>query len=384
MDAPAAEFDCSRLRRLARLAGARAGERALLSLRDDRHRRVLLVAIAGAQLLAAEPRRGEPGTLLSPPLIALLLVANLIPAIALMVLLSRRVGDGAGRSRAGSAAGGCTPGWSPCSRSSPRCRRCWSRSSPRCCSRAGSNSGSPTARAGCSRIPSQVARIDLHARGRAGRPAKRVTMSGDLAGYLQRDRRSTTRASPRPSAATRCSTATCPKRSSSPYGADERHPHAGAGQSLRPRRSTRSSRRDKIARAAGQGERRDQLAATAIGALTRLDYGPDTYLYAARVFDPQFQRADRPRQRRAQRLSRAARRGRGPTSCASTPRLLLGALIIVGLAIFTALKLADRLVRPVGELVDAAGGSRRATFPPGCRSPTPRTRSRRWRPPSTG
>ncbi len=35
--------------------------------------------------------------------------------------------------------------------------------------------------------------------------------------------------------------------------------------------------------------------------------------------------------------------------------LLLGALIIVGLAIVTALKLADRLVRPVGELVSAAG-----------------------------
>src|SRR3954465_2166109 len=37
-------------------------------------------------------RRGtEPGTLLSPPIIALLLIANLIPAIALMVLLSRKV-----------------------------------------------------------------------------------------------------------------------------------------------------------------------------------------------------------------------------------------------------------------------------------------------------
>jgi two-component system, NtrC family, nitrogen regulation sensor histidine kinase NtrY len=35
--------------------------------------------------------------------------------------------------------------------------------------------------------------------------------------------------------------------------------------------------------------------------------------------------------------------------------LLLGALIIVGLSILTALKLADRLVRPVGELVNAAG-----------------------------
>src|SRR6185312_4970952 len=37
-------------------------------------------------------RRGaEPGTLLSPPLIAILLIANLLPAIALMVLFSRRV-----------------------------------------------------------------------------------------------------------------------------------------------------------------------------------------------------------------------------------------------------------------------------------------------------
>ncbi len=37
-------------------------------------------------------RRGaEPGTLLSPPLIALLLIANLLPAIALMVLYARKV-----------------------------------------------------------------------------------------------------------------------------------------------------------------------------------------------------------------------------------------------------------------------------------------------------
>ncbi|HVI06069.1 MAG TPA: ATP-binding protein, partial [Sphingomicrobium sp.] len=35
--------------------------------------------------------------------------------------------------------------------------------------------------------------------------------------------------------------------------------------------------------------------------------------------------------------------------------LLLGALVIVGLSILTALRLADRLVRPVGELVSAAG-----------------------------
>src|SRR5436305_10465406 len=46
------------------------------------------VIVFGVWLL----RRGaEPGTLLSPPLIALLLIAILLPAIALMVLFSRRV-----------------------------------------------------------------------------------------------------------------------------------------------------------------------------------------------------------------------------------------------------------------------------------------------------
>src|SRR3990170_1578270 len=36
-------------------------------------------------------REAAPGSMLSPPQIALLLIANLIPAIALMVLLSRKV-----------------------------------------------------------------------------------------------------------------------------------------------------------------------------------------------------------------------------------------------------------------------------------------------------
>ena len=47
---------------------------------------------------------GEPGTLLSPPLIALTLIAILIPAIALMVLLSRRFAKS--RARKGGLEGG--------------------------------------------------------------------------------------------------------------------------------------------------------------------------------------------------------------------------------------------------------------------------------------
>src|SRR5436190_2314753 len=91
-----------------------------------------------------------------------------------------------------------------------------------------------------------------------------------------------------------------------------------------------------------------------IGALTRLDYGPSTYLYAARVFDPRF----RGQIKRAndvlhdyQVLLARSRSNQLKFNAA----LLLGALVIVGLSILTALRLADRLVRPVGELVTAAG-----------------------------
>ena len=45
----------------------------------------------GASASGCCSRGAEPGTLLSPPLIALLLIANLLPAIALMVLYSRKV-----------------------------------------------------------------------------------------------------------------------------------------------------------------------------------------------------------------------------------------------------------------------------------------------------
>ncbi|MGZ2411348.1 two-component system, NtrC family, nitrogen regulation sensor histidine kinase NtrY [Sphingomonas sp. F9_3S_D5_B_2] len=91
-----------------------------------------------------------------------------------------------------------------------------------------------------------------------------------------------------------------------------------------------------------------------LAVIAPLDYDKDTYLYAAHWIDPQLgaqlKRADtvlkdyhtlRDRSRTNQLRFNAA--------------LLLGALIIVGLAILTALRLADRLVRPVGELVSAAG-----------------------------
>jgi two-component system nitrogen regulation sensor histidine kinase NtrY len=91
-----------------------------------------------------------------------------------------------------------------------------------------------------------------------------------------------------------------------------------------------------------------------IGALTRLDFGPNTYLYAARVFEPQF--GEQIRRANAVREDYRALLARSRINqLRFNGALLLGALVIVGLAIFTALKLADRMVRPLGELVTAAG-----------------------------
>jgi two-component system nitrogen regulation sensor histidine kinase NtrY len=95
-------------------------------------------------------------------------------------------------------------------------------------------------------------------------------------------------------------------------------------------------------------------SADRVGTLTRIPEGDGLYLYSARVFEPalkqQLDRADsvlvdyRTLQERA-RLYQLR----------FNAALLLGSLIIVGLAIFVALRLADRLVRPLGGLVTAAG-----------------------------
>ena len=91
-----------------------------------------------------------------------------------------------------------------------------------------------------------------------------------------------------------------------------------------------------------------------IGAVTRLNFGPDSYFYAARVFDPQFRRQIT--QANAVLKDYGALLAKSRTNqLRFNAALLLGALIIVGLSIMTALRLADRLVRPVGELVNAAG-----------------------------
>jgi len=91
-----------------------------------------------------------------------------------------------------------------------------------------------------------------------------------------------------------------------------------------------------------------------IGSLTRLDYGPSTYLYASRVIDPKFNSPVTQGQAILADYKDLLARSR-MNQLRFNFALLAGALIIVAFAIFIALRLADRLLRPVNELVDAAG-----------------------------
>jgi two-component system, NtrC family, nitrogen regulation sensor histidine kinase NtrY len=91
-----------------------------------------------------------------------------------------------------------------------------------------------------------------------------------------------------------------------------------------------------------------------IGSLTRLNVAQGLYLYAARVFDPEFERQIS-RAGEVQQTYRELQERSRLYQLRFNAALLIGALVIVGLAIFFALQIADRLVRPVGDLVDAAG-----------------------------
>ncbi|RSY90683.1 HAMP domain-containing protein [Sphingomonas koreensis] len=90
-----------------------------------------------------------------------------------------------------------------------------------------------------------------------------------------------------------------------------------------------------------------------IRALTRFPGTPNTYLYAARVVDPALLE----RKARAESVVRdyAALTERSRSlQLQFNIALLVLSLLIVGLAVWVALEIADRLVRPVGDLVKAA------------------------------
>jgi two-component system nitrogen regulation sensor histidine kinase NtrY len=91
-----------------------------------------------------------------------------------------------------------------------------------------------------------------------------------------------------------------------------------------------------------------------VDGLIRLDPSEPVFLYGAREINEAAVGALRQTSEAAQGYRRTLERAR-VLQLRFNAALLLGALIIVGLAIFVALRLADRLVRPLGGLVTAAG-----------------------------
>jgi two-component system nitrogen regulation sensor histidine kinase NtrY len=90
-----------------------------------------------------------------------------------------------------------------------------------------------------------------------------------------------------------------------------------------------------------------------VGALTRLPIGEGNYIYAARVLKPEI-KSQLARARAVQADYRSLAERALMLQVRFNAALYLVSLLIVALAIWTALALADRLVRPIGQLVEAA------------------------------
>jgi two-component system nitrogen regulation sensor histidine kinase NtrY len=347
MDAQAAESELQSAPE--RWLGWLARERA--SGRFYRWATAVTVVLLGAILIASFgvlSRSGEPGSLLSPPLIALLLIAILIPSIGLMVLLSRRLAMA--RAEQGGLAGG--------------------KLHTRLVALFSVIAAVPTVlvaifasllfQSGLEFWFSDKARgmientVEL-ARTTYNAEVERVsietlTMSGDLATYLRQvpiDDPRFAEGFGRQVLGRNLSEAII-----FTTGAD------GVIRSLAlvnpyDRPLDKVITRDKLAELANK----ESVAVNSpdrIGALAKLDYAPNTFVYAARVFDPQF-KAQIDRARDVQTVYGELLERSRLYQLRFNAALLVGALIIVGLSIFIALRIADRLVRPVGQLVDAAG-----------------------------
>ena len=308
---------------------------------------ILLAGILAASVTVIS-KSGEPGSLLSPPLIALLLITILIPAIGLMVLLSRRLAMA--RAEQGGLAGGklhtrlvalfsviaAVPTVLVAIFASLLFQsglEFWFSDKAR-------GMIENTVAVAQTTFNHEVERVSLET----------LTMSGDLAAYL--------RAVPIED-----------PRFAEGFGRQVLNRNLseaiiiniGGDGVIRSLALVNPYDRplEKVITRAKIGELGDKesVAITSddrIGSLVKLDYAPNTYVYAARVFDPQFkQQMDRARDVTVvyRELLERSRLYQLRFNAA----LLLGALIIVGLSIFIALRIADRLVRPVGQLVDAAG-----------------------------
>ncbi|MCY7339697.1 MAG: HAMP domain-containing protein, partial [Sphingomonas bacterium] len=308
---------------------------------------VLVVAMLALSVVLLN-RDAAPGTLLSPPLIALLLIANLLPAIALMVLLSRKLainrvadrGIGSGRLHT------------------------------RLVALFSLIAAVPTVLVAIfasllfqsglefwfsDRARSMLENTVVLARSAYDREVARVaseteTMSGDLANALA----IVSIDDPRflNSFGTQVLYRNLSEAAIVNLGNDGQvRTLAIVNPYDRPLEKVITG--DKIA-ALRMAKSVPVSSSDRVGNLTKLAFGPNTYLYAARVFDPQFQQQIRRGNDVLNDYQALLSRSRA-NQLRFNFALLAGALVIVALSIFTALRLADRLLRPVGELVDAAG-----------------------------
>ena len=345
MDAPAAESNL----RQPRLSRWLERER-----ESGRFYRYATIATAAVLVLTAAlsfwllQRPADPGSLLSPPMIAFLLVANLIPAIALMVLLSRRFamaraaegGSGTGRLHTRLVALFSVIAAVPTVLVSIFAALLFQSGLEFWFSDKARGMLENTVELARSIYDREVERV----------AAETVAMSGDLASYL------------------------------GAVSIDDPRFVDGFGRQVLIRNLSEAviinvgddgvirslalvnpydRPLDRIITPQKIAELRNRQvvqinSADRVGALTPLDYGPNTYLYASRVFEPQFQEQIQ-RGNDVLRDYRDLQVRSRMNQIRFNLALLLGALIIVGLAIAAALKVADRLVRPVGQLAIAAG-----------------------------
>ncbi|HYD11791.1 MAG TPA: ATP-binding protein [Allosphingosinicella sp.] len=322
----------------------------------------LLLVATIAISCALISRRVDPGGLLTPPLVATLLVANLVPAMTLMVLFARRVA----LKRASRTALGMK------SRLPVRLVAIFSL---------------------IAAVPTLVVTIVVsllfqysvefwfsdRARGmlenatdlaqsnynrefdRVG--ANAVTMSGDIAGYL----REVSYDDPRFVQALVSQTYERNLSEAILF----RIGRSGEIQSLAlvnpyERDLERSLTPDVIARVRREGAIKI-VRANRFEAVATLPSSADTYLYVARVFEAELGEQMRLSGQIRQDYQALATRSRD-LQLRFNAALFGLSLLIVALAIWIALKLADRLVRPVGRLVHAArqvtAGDLSARVPP--------------------
>ena len=296
-------------------------------------------------------RRAEPGTLVSPPLIALLLVALLLPSIALMALYARKLalrraergGLGSGRLHIRLVGLFSIIAAVPTVLVAIFASLLFQNALEFWFSNRARNMLENTVEVARSAYGNELGRVANEA----------TTMAGDLTGYLQKvpldDPQfskglafQTYQRSLNEAAILRLGSAGDVQTlavATGSYGLDINEP--------------RIKRAINKLKGLPENASVDAETPNRIAVLTRLSPGADAYLYVGRV-DPeiaaQIQRANDVLRDYRSLLNRSR-----ANQLRFNAALLLGALVIVGLSILTALKIADRLVRPVGELVNAAG-----------------------------